>query len=289
MKCRLYYQRGNAFVPDLREPEADGLVIPEVGEWSRDKHHFLLRYIDAFTTAMRNKRWQSLHYIDLFAGAGIERLKKTHRLDWGSPLIAAQTRYPFTGLHLCEKNPEKHHALEARLNRLSSPPRFRALVGDANDKVGEIVVGIPPKSLSLAFLDPYGLHLDYRTLEELARIRADLIVYFPDRVDADRNWRAYYCGNPDSNLDRVLGPGVDWRPELAQAPSHRRTERLLRLYQSQISKLGYAEFEWEPIPSSRARLYWLIFCSRHKAGSKIWRAISQKKPDSQQTFDFGAP
>lgn len=272
---------------DLPEPEDDGLLIPEVGEWSKDKHHFLLRYIDAFTTAMRNKHWQGLHYIDLFAGAGIERLKRSHRLDWGSPLIAAQARYPFAGLHLCEKDPQKHRALEARLNRLASAPSFRALVGDANEEVAEIVGKIRPKSLSLAFLDPYGLHLDYSTLESLAGIRADLVIYFPDRVDADRNWRAYYWDNPDSNLDRVLGPGVDWRTELAQAPARRRTERLLRAYQSQISQLGYTEFEWEAIPSSGARLYWLIFCSRHKAGSTIWRGIAQKKPDSQQTFDFG--
>jgi three-Cys-motif partner protein len=273
---------------ELPTPKEDGLVIPKVGEWSRDKHHFLLRYIDAFTTAMRDKRWHGLHYIDLFAGAGIERLARSNRLDWGSPLLAAQTRYPFDRLHLCEKNPRKQHALKTRLEGLSSAPRFQTLLGDANDKVGEIVRAIPPKTLSLAFLDPYGLHLDYGTLEQLAQIRADLVIYFPDRVDADRNWRAYYWDNPDSNLDRVLGPGVDWRSELAEAPVHRRTETLLKLYETQIRKLGYAEFEWEPIPSWGARLYWLIFCSRHKAGAKIWRGTSQKKADSQQTFDFGA-
>jgi hypothetical protein len=56
----------------LDPPEDDGLYIPEVGAWSADKHHFLRRYIDAFTTAMKGKKWDGLHYIDLFASAGIE-------------------------------------------------------------------------------------------------------------------------------------------------------------------------------------------------------------------------
>lgn len=86
----------------LEPPEDDGLFIPEVGLWSAHKHHFLRRYIDAFTTTMRMKRWSGLHYVDLFAGAGIERLKD-NGLDWGSPLIAAQAPHRFARLHLCER------------------------------------------------------------------------------------------------------------------------------------------------------------------------------------------
>lgn len=74
-------------MPDLKPPQDDGLYIPDVGQWSRDKHYFLMRYMDAFTNSMKNKKWDSLHYIDLFAGAGIERLETSQELDWGSPLI----------------------------------------------------------------------------------------------------------------------------------------------------------------------------------------------------------
>lgn len=77
---------------ELPAAEDDGLFIPLVGEWAHDKHHFLRWYIDAFTTSMRIKQWGGLHYVDLFAGAGIARLKRSKRLDWGPPLIAAQAR-----------------------------------------------------------------------------------------------------------------------------------------------------------------------------------------------------
>jgi len=73
---------------ELDPPKNDDLYIPQVREHSRDKHYFLMRYIDAFTTSMRDK-WNGLHYIDLFAGAGVERLSESGNLNWGSPLIAA--------------------------------------------------------------------------------------------------------------------------------------------------------------------------------------------------------
>ena len=105
---------------ELPPPQDDGLIIPTVGEWSRDKHHFLMRYIYAFTTSMKQKQWSGLHYIDLFAGAGIERLETSRELDWGSPLIAAQAPNAFDGLHCCELARKKCEALSHRIERLKS-------------------------------------------------------------------------------------------------------------------------------------------------------------------------
>ncbi len=272
---------------ELSTPNDDGLIMPEVGVWSRDKHHFLARYIDAFRTAMKGKRWSGLHYIDLFAGAGIERIRGKSELEWGSPLIAAQINNQFTKLHLCESDKEKQNALAHRLQALRPTHDDQVLRGDANLLVPEIVSAIPQRSLSLAFLDPYGLHLDYDTLTCLAGVRADLIIFFPDRIDALRNWRAYYWDNPDSKLDTVLGPGSNWRELLRNAPESQKVKRLLDEYVCQIPKLGYTEFEWEPIPSSGARLYWLLFCSKANVATRIWRGTSARKRDGQRTWDFG--
>jgi len=144
-------------MPDLPCPQDDGLYISEIGLWSHHKHVFLTKYLNAFTTSMRGK-WESLHYIDLFAGEGITRLKGSGDLQWGSPLIAANARYPFDGIHVCEKNKRKYEALKKRLELIR--PDVQMLCGDANRMVDEIIQKIPDNSLSLAFLDPYGLHLD---------------------------------------------------------------------------------------------------------------------------------
>ena len=116
---------------ELPPPQDDGLYIPTVGDWSQDKHWFLTRYIDAFTTSMRNKRWKGLHYIDLFAGAGIERLKTSQKLNWGSPMIAAKAPHSFSRLHLCEKNKRKYDALVTRVSKIEPNSQMQRFMGSS--------------------------------------------------------------------------------------------------------------------------------------------------------------
>ena len=111
-----------------------------------------MRYIDAFTTSMKGKKWSGLCYIDLFAGAGIERLKMSKELDWGSPLIAAYARRPFDRLHLCDKKKRVCTALKSRIANVR--PDSQVLQGDANQRVHDVVREIPTGTLSLTFLDP---------------------------------------------------------------------------------------------------------------------------------------
>lgn len=240
----------------LPPPKDDGLFIPEVGEWSQDKHYFLLRYIDIFTTSMKDK-WGALHYIDLFAGAGIERIRNSQKLEWGSPMIAAHARYKFAQLHLCEKKPEKHEALRKRV--ISKCPNAQIIHGDANEKINEIINNIPAQgALSLAFLDPYGLHLDFETLRILAERKADLIIFFADRIDAIRNWEHCYLDDPESNLDRFLGPNSNWGKLLNETPRDRHAEVLREFYVRQLQeKLGYTEFAYERISNIKEDRYTL--------------------------------
>lgn len=268
---------------DSTAPHDDKLIIPDVGWWSADKHHFLARYTDAFTTAMKDKPWNGLHYIDLFAGAGVERVR-SKGLSWGSPLIASHARFPFKKLHLCEMDKEKAAALQTRVKKFRPNANDQFLVGDANERIGEVVADIPRKALCLAFLDPYGLHLDYETVRALSRMRSDLIIFFPVELDVIRNCEAYYWDNPKSRLDAVLGPDSEWRRVILESAPERRPQALVELYIKQIGKLGYVHFEREPIPSSSAPLYRLIFCSKSTVGLTIWRGVSRTKPGGQRTM-----
>lgn len=271
---------------ELPAPVDDGLLIPDVGSWSIAKHHFLRRYVDAFMTAMRGKRWSGLHYIDLFASAGVERIRDTNQLEWGSALIAAQSPHPFSRLHFCELDRDRYQALHARLARLSHPQEPQIIQGDANVAVTQVVNALPPRTLSLAFLDPHGLHLAFETLRTLSRRKVDLIIFFPDHLDALRNWEAVYHDNPNSNLDRVLGTPT-WRERIKATAQSNWADVLSKLYVEQIRSLGYTHFEHERISLPNGRhLYKLIYCSSADIGAKIWRGISARKADGQSTFPF---
>ena len=122
-------------------------------------------------------------------------------------------------------------------------------------------------------------------MQALAARKTDLIIFFPDHLDALRNW-GLYKKNRDSNLDLFLGKDVDWRTSFEQAPADKLPEVLRRLYEKKLRTLGYAYFESERICAYGHPLYLLIFCTKHPAGLDIWRGVSMKKPDDQRTFDF---
>ncbi len=270
---------------ELAPPEDDGLHITEAKGQSIQKHHYLERYIDIFTTGMKYRPFD-LHYIDLFASSGITRIEG-HGLVWGSPLIAAQSKNRFHKLHLCEKNSARCEALSKRLKNFPQPNPPQIIQGDANEVIGDVISSIPLKrTLTLAFLDPYGLHLNYETLYQLCNGRkVDLLIFFPDRVDALRNF-GIYLDNPDSNLDRVMGTSI-WRSIASRYPNTRWAEELLNIYKSQLSQLGYDYVDDVRINTIDNRpLYKLVFCSKHVRGDEFWKKISRKGADGQVSFDW---
>ncbi len=267
----------------------DGQWDRLVGPWSKDKYHFLRRYLQAFTTSMHQK-WR-IHYLDLFAGPGRCRIRKSDEVVDGSPLIAARARYQFYRLHLCDLDQRCTDSLRARLAAIPQPEEPDIRCGDANKEIHDIVGSITSTgSLSLAFFDPTGLHLQYSSLQVLASRRVDLILFFPDRTDAARNWKRYYEPRKDSHLDKVLGPACDWRRELNRCHPDHRHQRLRELYEAQLEELGYIYRAHERISRPAAKgshpLYLLIFCSKNPVALGIWQRTSQIAPDGQRQLPF---
>jgi three-Cys-motif partner protein len=263
-------------------PAEDGLVTPEVGQWSRRKYHFLGRYLRAFNTAMREK-WPRRFYIDLFAGAGFARIKGTSEVVASSAVLAANVEHRFTEMRLCDRSVANGEALRERLGSARSATPFRVIAGDANDKIGELLAGIPTRgALSVTFADPFGLHLDFETVRQIAAVRSDLIILLADNMDALRNWATYYFNNPESSLDRFMGES-GWRDLLAQTPSERQATALRTRYEARLQSLGYQEFSFERVQNETGRdIYTLLFASRHAAGKRIWDNVSKVDESGQR-------
>lgn len=265
-------------------PEADGLATPEVGRWSKRKYHFLSRYLTLFSTGMKNK-WPQRHYIDLFAGAGIARLRGTDELAYGSPLIAARVNDPFTQLHVCEQSPANVDALRRRLTRYPQPNEPRIIQGDANEVVHQLLSGVPPKrALAITFADPFGLHLHFETIRAVSDRRSDLIILLADNMDALRNWLPYYHDNPDSNLDRFMGES-GWRDVLQESAT---PERLRARYQERLGSIGYEHFGFERVQNDHGHdIYSLVYATKHKRGLDFWEKARQVDEGGQRSLFSG--
>jgi three-Cys-motif partner protein len=163
------------------------------GQHTELKLSIIEGYLHAFTTALR-PRFKNLWYIDAFAGTG-SRTVRTERKGAslveapaeevverrrGSAQIAIDTRPVFDFLVFIEKN--KNYV--AALNELAALNLQRSIVvaeEDANTAIRRLVATNRwDDKRAIVFLDPYGMEVEWSTLEAIASTRAiDVWFLFP--------------------------------------------------------------------------------------------------------------
>ncbi|MBN1591408.1 MAG: three-Cys-motif partner protein TcmP [Pirellulales bacterium] len=280
--------------PELcrRVEQDDGLPVRDgVGPWTEDKLFFWNRYVDITTSAMvDHPKWpEGLVYVDLFGGPGICVLSDSKRRIPGSPLIAAHATKPFRKILVCERDPTLAEACEKRLAATKVHENCHVFRGDCNDRIDDIVAAIPPRALTLAFIDPTGLHASFETVAKLSRCgRVDMLILFADGHDIVRNVEIYEEQGADSNLDRFLGPDSCWREHwcnltLRTAPRIR--DMFADLYKAQLCRyLHYRVFGEETMKFRGRAIYRLIYASKHERGLEFWEKISKKDASGQTRF-----
>ncbi len=115
------------------------------------------------------------YYIDLFAGSGIGRIidSGNSELVFGSPLLTATTR-KFNKMFFFEKDAVSRNALSGRLNALGVNNNTYELYGDCNSDIDKILPKIK-NGHSLIFIDPWSTELDWKTMEKILALDADII------------------------------------------------------------------------------------------------------------------
>jgi three-Cys-motif partner protein len=283
-------------------PEDDSLLVRPSGDWAQDKLFYVKHYIDTFEKSMRNSKWRSRIYIDLFSGPGKCKDRKTHEYFLGSPLLALTATYPFTNYFFADMDNESIDALRTRSKATGiSENRIRFLIGDASETVIEITKEIRRidkpyipdvwPSLNLAFLDPNGVdELKWHIVAELAQMkRMDLIIHYSQQ-GIERLVKNSVGSQKETVLDRFFG-SIGWRDIYAKnkdsAGGYHRP--LINYYKFNLQQLGYVEVKddeeiWtEPLMRNQknAPLYRLLFASKDKLGVKFWKDITKIKRSGQ--------
>lgn len=276
--------------------EDDGFSVPEVGSWAHRKYKLIRLYSELFTKSMRSK-WDCLVYIDLFAGAGLSRIRGTNMIVQSSSLIALGNEIPFDKLIFCEANPDNYDALNYRIKKAYPLKDTTIINGDANDVVPDLKDCVPKGSaenrvLSFCFVDPFNLsNLKFKTIENLSEIYIDFMVLIPSGMDANRNLR-YYKEITNPTLDGFLGSDI-WRSKWKAKENCNKTfeEYVVEEFSFSMSKLGYINpgiRNCIPIRSNNKHLlmYRLALYSRNPLGKKFWK-IAKEYSDPQRTlFDL---
>lgn len=176
-------------------------------------------YLQSYATLMQGKGFD-LWYVDAFAGTGevtkrvaaqdtlVGHIPETVERRKGSAQIAIDIEPRFDRLVFMERKPKHVAALEAL--REKYPDRGIAVhKGDANDllKMADGWRGWQ-KTRAVVFLDPYGLQVDWATLEALARTKAMDIWYLVSLSGLYRQATkdpSDICADKRASLTRFLG------------------------------------------------------------------------------------
>ncbi len=276
--------------------ENDGLILPEVGSWAITKYRNIGTYCSIFSSGMRNK-WDSLVYIDLFAGAGKSIIKNTETILPGSPLLALNTRTPFNKYIFCEEDKAKHDALINRVNDLFPDRDCVFLYGDSNRLVNQLLKEIPKPSaknkvLSFCFIDPFhASQLKFDTILGISRIFVDFLILIPSYMDINRNFNSYYR-KEDQSIDLFLGRN-DWREEWESRALNPKMfgQFVLGLFCAKMNSIGYICKSPQDVilvrfdEDKKQPLYHLGFFSRSPRGLDFWRK-TRDNTTKQMRFDF---
>lgn len=199
---------------------------------TNDKLARLREYLQSYSIALKNQGFERI-YIDAFAGSGSRtetkaalplfgpELAEPQEVDTpGSASIALSIEPPFQAYAFIEKDGRRFAELE-KLKTLHPERQIALKQGDANKYVQQLCKQVPwnvrqagiKGMRGVIFLDPYGMEVEWSTVEAIARTEALDCWYFFPLSGLYRNAPhdpAKREAKKDDLLDRVLG-ATDWR------------------------------------------------------------------------------
>ncbi len=272
------------------------------GDWTREKLGILEAYLDAYTTALKNRPFH-LVYLDAFAGTG--RIMRdsgpgyeTDEGDSRSFIMGSAERAlrvddrQFDRLVFVEKDAARHRQLCELCDRY--PDRnTQPLRDDANTFLSNLGQSQYGNWRGVLFVDPFGTQLAWSTVERVARLeRLDMWLLFPVGAIGRMLPRSR---NPDEveakwvdRLNTVFG-GDSWRtlysPSSQQSlfgdetiERERGVEGLLNIYMTRLQGVFRSRLLQgsRTLKNSRnSPLFEFIFCAGHPKGASIAKRIAK--------------
>lgn len=274
-----------------------------VGPWAKEKLDALGEYLGFYTKVLKNQGWwcKGTVYVDAFAGPGRAKIRtkakatpETGLFDTepetdaeaveflkGSPRVALDIENPFTRYVFIERNPERVAELNALKEEYGDTRRIVVRPGDAATELQAILdSGIDWKNYrAVVFIDPFGMHIPWSTLEALAKTGAiEVLVNFPLGMaiqrflvrsgDIRENWRATldeFFGSPDWwNHAYEERDGLFGAETLKLADSGL---RLLEWYRGRLKHIfGHVSSGRLIRNTQGGHLYYLVWAGPHKKG-----------------------
>ncbi len=236
------------------------------------------------------RKFKHLAYVDLFAGPGRNEFSNGTQIE-GSPLIAARTEPKFTKLIFVEEDPESVAALRERVKRDSSDRDVVIIHGNCNEVIGQVRKEIPGLRgtgegvLTVCFVDPFDLSIDFTTLRTLSDFYIDFIVLIADQMAGRGATSLAKPGN--AVVERFLND-AEWRTKWKKAAAKKVNFRdfLVERFTAGMTALGFKAGTPKrvTVQGMGVRLYKLAFFSKNDKAIEFWEKTLKKAPTQESLF-----
>lgn len=161
------------------------------GSWTQTKINILVKYTQAYLTIM-NKTKFKLIYFDGFAGSGDIMIGEEgdYEIIAGAAkqIVGITSPRSFDIYYFVELDKDKRYILEYELNSIRPTSNVHVVNDDCNNRLKTMSVFLKnnPDYRALVFLDPFGMNLNWDSIELLKEKGVDVWILSPTGMGAGR-------------------------------------------------------------------------------------------------------
>ncbi len=160
------------------------------GSWTEAKMEIVVSYAKAYLIIMNKQEWAKTIYFDGFAGSGIIENDEGEDVKKGTALriLDIIEPKPFDLYYFVELNEEHKKELEKRIQENYFGKNAHVVQADCNTKLERMAEFLKANKnfRALAFIDPYGMSVNWSSIEALKGLGIDLWILVPTGIGVGR-------------------------------------------------------------------------------------------------------
>lgn len=270
------------------------------GDWTKIKIEILVEYAKAYLSIMKERPFFKLMYFDGFAGSGF--IVKDKKVDIDITVGAARRIIEiseprsFDSYYFVEKDPKNFALLEENTKKAFPKKTIHTVCDDCNKKIIDLSNFLrDPKNKkvrTLAYIDPCGMQVEWRSIESLRELPVDMWILVPTGLGVNRLLKKngqisdawlekleIFLGLTREEIERRFYKKT---PTLFEDITFIEKEKdaianSAKLYQSRLKEVfEFVSKPYELKNSSNSIMYHLFLTSNNKTAEKIGSDIVKK-------------
>lgn len=160
------------------------------GNWTEAKMEIVVSYAKAYLTIMKEQKWAKTIYFDGFAGSGIIETDDNEEKIKGTALRILDITEPseFDMYYFVELDEKHKQDLDKQIQENYFGRNIHIANADCNEKLIKLAEYLAANRTfrALAFIDPYGMSVNWNSIEALKGLGVDLWILVPTGIGINR-------------------------------------------------------------------------------------------------------